>query len=68
MRRLIKKFGDLKISEEATEEMRRVMGELGLKIAKEATDNARREGRRTILERDIRAAHNKVKESKDKEK
>ena len=65
MRRLIKKFGDLKISEEATEEMRRVVGEIALRIAKEATDNARKEGRKTVLERDIKAAYTK---EMDKEK
>jgi histone H3/H4 len=65
MRRLIKKFGDLKISEEATEEMRRVVGEIALRIAKEATDNARKEGRKTVLERDIKVAYTK---EMDKEK
>jgi histone H3/H4 len=56
MRRLIKKFGDFRISGEATEEMRRAVGEYSLALAEAATENAKRDNRRTILERDIRAA------------
>jgi histone H3/H4 len=56
MRRLIKKFGDYRISGEAAEEMRRAVGEYSLTLAEVATENARRDNRRTILERDIRAA------------
>ena len=56
MRRLIKKFGDFRISGEAAEEMRRVVGEYSLTLAEAATENARRDNRRTVLERDIRAA------------
>jgi histone H3/H4 len=56
MRRLIKKHGDLKVSEEAAEEMRRAVGELAQKIAEAAADNAKKDNRKTVLERDIRAA------------
>jgi histone H3/H4 len=56
MRRLIKKQGDLRISEEAAEEMRRAVGELAARIAEAAADNARKDNRKTVLERDIRAA------------
>ena len=56
MRRLIKKQGDLRISEEAAEEMRRVVGELAERIAEDAAENAKRDNRKTVLERDIRAA------------
>ena len=56
MRRLIKKHGDLKVSEEAAEEMRRAVGELAQKIAETAADNAKKDNRKTVLERDIRAA------------
>lgn len=56
MRRLIKKFGDFRISGEAAEEMRRAVGEYSLTLAEVATESARRDNRRTILERDIRAA------------
>jgi histone H3/H4 len=62
MRRLIKKHGDLKVSEEAAEEMRRAVGELAQKIAEAAADNAKRDNRKTVLERDIRAARLKEME------
>jgi len=56
MRRLIKKFGDYRISGEAAEEMRRAVGEYSLALAEAATESAKRDNRRTVLERDIRAA------------
>jgi histone H3/H4 len=62
MRRLIKKQGDIKISEEAAEEMRRAVGEAAQRIAEAAVENARRDNRKTVLERDIRAARLKEKE------
>jgi histone H3/H4 len=62
MRRLIKKQGDLKISEEAAEEMRRAVGELAQKIAEAAAENAKKDNRKTVLERDIRAARFRVVE------
>lgn len=62
MRRLIKKQGDIKISEEAAEEMRRAVGEAAQRIAEAAVENARRDNRKTVLERDIRAARVREKE------
>ena len=62
MRRLIKKQGDIKISEEAAEEMRRVVGEAAQRIAESAVENARKDNRKTVLERDIRAARLREKE------
>ena len=62
MRRLIKKYGDLKISEEAAEEMRRAVGELAQRIARAAAENAKKDNRKTVLERDIRAACLREKE------
>ncbi len=62
MRRLIKKQGDIKISEEAAEEMRRAVGELAQRIAEAAVENARKDNRKTVLERDIRAARIREKE------
>jgi histone H3/H4 len=62
MRRLIKKHGDLKVSEEAAEEMRRAVGELAQKIAEAAADNAKKDNRKTVLERDIRAARTREME------
>jgi histone H3/H4 len=62
MRRLIKKQGDIKISEEAAEEMRRAVGEAAQRIAESAVENARKDNRKTVLERDIRAARLREKE------
>ena len=62
MRRLIKKQGDIKISEEAAEEMRRAVGEAAQRIAEAAVENARKDNRKTVLERDIRAARVRERE------
>jgi histone H3/H4 len=60
MRRLIKRFGDLRISEDATEEMRIVLGAVGLKIAERAVRKAKSEGRKTVLRRDIKNSYREV--------
>jgi histone H3/H4 len=65
MRRLLKKAGDLKIGPEAAEEMRRVMGIYGAKLAEFAVESASSEGRRTVLEKDIRAAVVKLRKLED---
>ena len=59
-RRMLKKAGDLRISEEATEELRIVIGELGTAFAVEAVRIAESENRKTVLERDIKRAVSKV--------
>ena len=59
-RRMLKKAGDLRISEEATEELRIVIGELGTAFAAEAVRIAEPENRKTVLERDIKRAVSKV--------
>ena len=56
MRRLIKRVKNLRVSEGASEELRRTIGELGLKIAEEAVAHAEEKGRRTVLRKDVRAA------------
>ena len=65
-RRLLKKEGDLRISPEAVEEMRKMVGDLLQVIAREAVENAKIEERKTILERDIKVAYLKVKEMEKK--
>jgi len=60
MRRLIKRYGDLRVSEEASEELRHVIGDYGSKIAEAAVAHARQEHRRTVLARDIRTAQRQV--------
>ena len=60
MRRLIMKHGDLRISEGAAEELRQAIGEYGSKVARAAVANAKDEGRRTVLDRDVRAAIRRI--------
>ena len=60
MRRLLKKAGDLRISEEAAEALRNIIGDLGTQLASYAVQNALNEGRKTILERDIKVALEKL--------
>ncbi|NIN66364.1 MAG: histone, partial [Anaerolineae bacterium] len=44
MRRLLKKAGDLRISPDAAEELRRAVGAYGLRIAQLAVEAAQAEG------------------------
>jgi len=60
IRRLLKKAGDLRISEEAADALRKCIGEYGLKVAEYAVKQAEYEGRKTVLERDILKAAEKV--------
>lgn len=60
MRRLLKKFGDLRVSVEASEELRKFIGEYGEHLAKVAVTHALKEGRRTVLARDVRAAKEEI--------
>jgi len=61
IRRLFKKRGELRVSEGAAEELRRVLGEYGLSIAEAAIANASGDGRKTVLERDVVAAREQFK-------
>jgi histone H3/H4 len=56
MRRLLRKHGDLRISEGAAEELRAVVGEYGSRVAEAAIAHALGEGRKTVLDRDVREA------------
>jgi len=60
MRRLIKKHGDLRVSEEAGEELRYIVGEYGSKLGQLAVANALSERRKTVLARDVRAAQSEM--------
>ena len=66
IRRLLKKAGDLRISPDAAEEMRRLLGLYGARIAECAVENASKEGRKTVLERDIKAAAVRVRGLEEK--
>ncbi|MCS7135969.1 MAG: NFYB/HAP3 family transcription factor subunit [Nitrososphaerota archaeon] len=54
--RIIKKAGAARVSEEAAEELRRVLEEVGLAVAKEALGLASYAGRRTVKREDIERA------------
>lgn len=60
IRRLLKRFGDIRVSEEAAEEMRNIIGDFSLKIAEYAVENARSERRNTVIGRDLKNAYVKV--------
>ena len=62
MRRLLKRIKSLRVSEGASEEFRRVIGELSLRIAEDAIANAEKEGRRTVLLKDIKVAEKRFLE------
>ena len=56
MRRLLKKAGNLRVNEDAANTLRIFIGEYGSRIAKFAVENAIRDKRKTVLERDIKKA------------
>ena len=57
--RIMKKAGAKRVSEEAMEEMAKVLEEKLMEIAKEAALLAKHAGRKTILEEDVRIARKK---------
>lgn len=60
MRRLLKRVKDLRVSEDASEELRRIVGDFGLKLAEEAIRNAEKESRKTVLKKDVTAAAEEI--------
>jgi histone H3/H4 len=56
IRRLLKKTGNLRVNENAANTLRFFIGEYGLKVAGYAVENALKENRKTILEKDIKKA------------
>ena len=60
MHRLCKKTGAERVSEAAAKELAKALGEIGVKIAKEALDFAMHSGRKTIKSKDIEIAVKKV--------
>jgi histone H3/H4 len=56
IRRLLKKAGKLRINEGAANKLRDFIGEYGQLVAVRAVERAKKDGRKTILERDIRGA------------
>jgi DNA-binding protein len=60
MHRLCKKAGADRVSEAASEELAKVLEEIGVKIAKEALDYAIHARRKTIKTKDVEIATRKV--------
>jgi histone H3/H4 len=56
MYRIIKKSGGERISEDAAEELRKVLEGIGMKISRQAVDLGSHAGRRTIKAEDIALA------------
>ena len=56
IRRLLKKAGNLRINEDAANKLRDYIGEYGELVAERAVELAMKDGRKTVLERDIREA------------
>jgi histone H3/H4 len=63
MHRLLKKAGALRVSEDAAEELRLVLEEIGLKIAEQAVILAQHAGRRTVRREDVQRAYKIVVKS-----
>ena len=60
IRRLFKKRSGLRISEGAAEELRRLLGEYGSSLAEVSISIASGDGRKTVLERDVIAAKDRL--------
>lgn len=56
IRRLLKKAGKLRINDDAARELRNLVGKYGQLVAEKAVQRAIGDGRKTVLERDIKAA------------
>jgi len=56
LHRIIKKAGAARVSEEAVEELRRVLEEIGTRVAVQAVELAQHAGRRTVKREDVERA------------
>jgi histone H3/H4 len=54
--RILRKAGAPRVSEEAVEELRKILEDIGMKIAEQAISLAQHAGRRTIKREDIEIA------------
>ena len=58
--RILKKAGAKRVSQDALEEMAKILEEKMMKIAEEAAALAKHAGRKTIIDEDVRIAKKKV--------
>lgn len=60
MYRIIKKSGAERVSDEAADELRKILEDIAFQIARQATDLSNHAGRKTIKSEDIRLAAKNV--------
>lgn len=56
MTRILKKSGAARVSAESAEELRRVMGDIAVRISKDATEMSLHAGRKTVRAEDVKMA------------
>ena len=56
MYRILKKSGAERVSDESADELRRILEEIGVAIAKSTVDMSGHEGRKTVKAEDVRLA------------
>ncbi len=56
LHRILRKAGAARVSEEAVEELRKILEEIGMRVASQAIELAQHAGRRTVKKEDVEKA------------